>query len=378
MDIIVIGLGGMGSAAACHLSKRGHRVLGIEQFTPAHDQGSSHGDTRVVRQAYYESPAYVPLLVRAYELWRELECDTNQPLLNLCGGLMLGSPDSDVVVGSERSAKIHGLAYECLDSREIVRRFPALRPPLETVAIFEKNAGFIGVETSVKAHLDQAAYYGATLHFSEQILGWEASPDCIRVYSAQGQYEAQRLVITAGAWTAPILADLQLPLVVERQVLYWFDPIGGIEPFLADRFPIFLFEAASGLVPYGFPAVNGQAGGVKVSLYRTPKPMVCQPESIQREINSEEISQMRDVLMGIVPSLNGKFVRAVTCMYTNTPDHHFLLDTHPKEPRAAIAAGFSGHGYKFCSVVGEIMADLAETGETRHEIGPFQISRFAS
>jgi sarcosine oxidase len=376
LDTIILGLGGMGSAAACHLAGRGHRVLGLEQFTSPHNRGSSHGETRLIRQAYYESPVYVPLLLRAYELWQELERNTRRQLLTLCGGLMMGLPESAVVTGSRRSALRHGLAHEMLDTGEIQRRFPPIRPPAGTVALLEKNAGFVFVEASVKAHLDLAQQRGAELHFEEEVLGWEVKGNGIRVRSSRGWHEAQRLVITAGPWTACILSDLCLPLVVERQVLYWFDPIGGFDPFLPDRFPIFIYEAADGSVPYGLPAVNGPEGGAKVSLYRLPRPSICTPGAIEREINREEIENMRKALSVIIPSLSGRFIRAATCMYTNTPDKNFILDTHPTEPRVAIAAGFSGHGYKFCSVVGEILADLAETGSTRHEIAPFRLSRF--
>jgi sarcosine oxidase len=376
LDVIVLGLGGMGSAAACHLAARGHRVLGLEQFTSPHDRGSSHGETRVIRQAYFESPAYVPLLLRAYELWRELERATGRTLLNLCGGLMLGPPGSDVVAGSTRSAVEHGLPHELLDARGIQGRFPPFRPPQGTAGLFEKNAGFIFTEAAVQAHLDRARQLGAQLQFEEEVLGWEPTSHGVRTRSSRGRYEAQRLVITAGPWTAQVLSDLRLPLEVERQVLYWFEPKGDVEPFLPGRFPIFIFEAANGLLPYGVPAVDGAAGGVKVSLYRSPQAQLCTPATVRRTISMEEIERMREEIGGLIPALAGKFVKGATCLYTNTPDRHFILDAHPGLPQVSLAAGFSGHGYKFCSVVGEILADLAEDGRTRHDLSPFRLSRF--
>ncbi len=377
LDVIVLGLGGMGSAAACQLAARGHRVLGLEQFTSPHDRGSSHGQTRVIRQAYFESPTYVPLLFRAYELWRDLEHATKQKFLNLCGGLMMGAPGSAVVEGSTRSAVQHGLSHELLDTKEIRRRFPPIHPPAGTVGLFERNAGFIFPEASVKAHLDRARQLGARLQFEENVLGWEAVGDGVRVRTSRGEYEAQRLVITAGAWTGEVLSDLRLSLEVERAVLYWFEPTEGIEPFLPGRFPIFIAEDKDGLLPYGIPAVDGPAGGVKVSFYHAPNPVTADsPVAIQRVVTNEEAEVMREHIARLLPSLGGRLVRSVTCMYTNTPDKHFIIDLHPAHPQVSIAAGFSGHGYKFCSVVGEILADLAESGRTRHDLSPFRLARF--
>jgi sarcosine oxidase len=368
----------MGSAAAYHLAARGHRVAGLEQFTPSHDRGSSHGRTRVIRQSYFESPAYVPMLLRAYQLWRELEHATGQYLLHLCGGLMMGPAGSAVVSGSKASAVQHGLPHEMLDANEIHRRFPALHPPAETVALFENNAGFLLAEASVKAHLDRARALGAQLHFEEEVIGWEADGNGIRVRSRREEYRADRLVITAGPWTGEVLAGLRLPLEVDRQVLYWFQPSVGLELFQPGRFPIFIFERADGLLPYGFPASDGPKGGVKVALYRAPVQSVCAPATIERAISEAEIETMRHIIRELIPSLDGECLKTVTCMYTNTPDKHFILDVHPAFPRVSVAAGFSGHGFKFCSVVGEIMADLAEAGGSRHDLGPFRLKRFGT
>jgi sarcosine oxidase len=376
LDVIVLGLGGMGSAAACQLAARGHRVLGLEQFTSPHDRGSSHGHTRVIRQSYFESPAYVPMLLRAYELWGELERSTGRQLMHLCGGLMMGQPDSAVVAGSRASAEKHGLPHDILDPKDIRRRFPALQPPAGTIALFEKNAGYVLTEASVKAHLDRAQHLGARLQFEEEVTGWEAEGGGVRVRSSRGEYQADRLVITAGPWASQVLAGLRLPLEVDRQVLYWLEPSGGIDLFLPDRFPIFIFEAADGLLPYGFPAIDGPGGGVKVALYRAPNTSLCTPATIDRRINDEEIAALRKAIAQIIPSLDGELLKGATCMYTNTPDKDFILDTHPAHPQVSIAAGFSGHGFKFCSVVGEIMADLAEAGQTRHDLGPFRVARF--
>jgi len=377
-DVIVLGLGGMGSAAAYQLASRGKRVLGIEQFTAPHDRGSSHGKTRIVRQAYFENPAYVPLVLRAYELWRQLERETGRRLLFEVGGLMMGPPNSAVVAGSIRSAREHGLAHEILDAREIRKRFPAFRPEPNTVALHENKAGFIRCEDSVQAHLDRASHLGAVLHFEERVVAWEPCGDRVRVRIAKDKYEAGQLVIAPGPWASEILRDLDLPLVVDRHVLFWLDPVGGVGLFLPGHFPVFIWETESPGIPYGFPAVDGPNAGVKVGFGRAPGAQKCTPETIDRVVRPEEIESIRRAFAKRVPSLDGRCLRAVTCMYTNTPDHDFVISRHPDHPSVLVACGFSGHGYKFCSVVGEILADLVVEGKTRHDISLFDAARLRS
>jgi sarcosine oxidase len=375
-DVIVLGLGGMGSAAAYHLAGRGLKVLGLEQFTPAHDQGSSHGKTRVIRQSYFEDPAYVPLLLRAYELWRTLESESGEGLLFEVGGLMIGAEASSVVAGSLRSAQTHGLPHEMLDAKEVTRRFPVLTPPANHIALYEKHAGFVMPEKCVKAHLDLAARRGAELHFEEKVLDWKATNSGVIVTTSQGTYEAGRLVIAPGAWAPQVLVDAGLPLEVERQLLYWFDTAIGTEPFQPERFPIFIWEAAANVQPYGFPSIDGPAGGVKVALFRAPTTSICTPDTIDRTVHAAEIETMRQSVLPLIPSLTGKCVRAVTCMYTNTPDQHFVLARHPRHEQVVIACGFSGHGFKFASVIGEVLADLAVSGSTSFDIDFLRPSRF--
>ena len=375
-DVIVAGLGGMGSAAAYHLAARGERVLGLERYTPAHDRGSSHGQSRIIRLAYSEDPAYVPLVLRAYELWERLESETGEDLMTITGGLMIGPPGTRVFDGSKESAEKYDLPHEILDAAELKRRYPVFEPTPDTVALFEERAGFLRPEACVKAHLDRAASLGADLRFEEEILSWEPTRSGVWVETASGGYEAERLVISAGAWAPRLLADLGLPLEVTRQILFWFDPKGGIEPFLSDRFPIFIWEPEDGNSFYSIPAHDGPTGGVKAAFFRADgKP--ADPEMIDREVHDEEVEFIRSYLARYVPDLDGDFLYAKTCMYTNTPDEHFVISTHPNYPQVAIAAGFSGHGYKFCSVVGEILADLVTQGETYHPIDLFSPTRLA-
>ena len=315
----------------------------------------------------------MPLLLRAYELWRELEGETGEDLMTLCGGLMIGREGGDLVPGSVKSADEHGLPYEMLDAREVRRRFPPFNPDPGTVALYEEKAGFVRPEASVKAHLDRAAALGADLRFGEPVLRWEASADKVRVRTAGGAYEAEKLVVAPGAWAPELLAELSLPLQVERQVMYWFEPDGATGPFLPERFPVWIWELDDGNMFYGFPAVEGDRG-VKAAFFRAGG-VPCTPETIDREVGQAEVDFIRGYLEEHVPAMAGRCLHARACMYTNTPDEHFVICAHPEHPRVVVACGFSGHGYKFCSVVGEILSDLALEGETRHPIGLFSPDR---
>ena len=360
-DVIVVGLGGMGSAAAAQVAARGKRVLGLEQFQPAHDQGSSHGKSRVIRLAYFEDPAYVPLLRRAYELWRNLEKQTGRRLLQITGGLMIGAPDSAVVAGSIRSAREHHLDHELLDAAQIRSRFPALTPTPDVMALFEHEAGVVFPEESIRAHLDVAADNGARLHFNERVEGWDVTDaGVIEVRTARARHQTARLILAPGAW-APQLFKLDwLPLEVEPQQLHWFVPAGGAATFAPDRFPIYIWDLGNGIQFYGFPAEDD--GRVKVAFFRS-------------KVKSE--AAMRDALAPCIPSLAaGTLVETVNCKYTLTPDQHFVIGHHPEHCDVVIASPCSGHGYKFASVIGEILADLALDGATRHPIGLFAPGRF--
>ena len=374
-DVIVLGLGGMGSAAAHQLAARGQRVLGLERFGPAHALGSSHGGSRIIRQSYFEDPAYVPLLIRAYELWEQLETDADADLLTLTGGIYLGPPTSTTVAGSLKAAQEWGLPHELLDASAIRSRFPTLRPDDDEVGLYEQRAGFVRPEATVAAQLTVAERLGADLHFEEPAVSWSADEDGVEVVTADGRYTAGKLVLTPGAWAPQVLADLGLPLQVERQVQYWFQPSGGVGPYQPDRQPIYIWEDRAGVQIYGFPAVDGPDGGAKIAFFR--KGAVTTPEEIDREVHPEEIAAMAARAASDLPTLPGRFLKAAACLYTTTPDEHFVIAPHPAHPRATIACGFSGHGFKFVPVVGEILADLAIEGTTRHPIGLFDPTRLS-
>jgi sarcosine oxidase len=298
-------------------------------------------------------------------------------VLAITGGLAVGRPDHSVIDGGMRSGNESGFVYEVLEPADIRRRFPPFAPSADMVGVYEPTAGFLRPEMAIRAYLDHAARRGARLHFDEPVRRWEAVPsgDRVRVITAAGVYEASRLIITPGPWALNAFTKLDLPLAVGRAVMFWFDPPGGIEPFLPDRFPAYVCLPDDGERFYGFPAHDGPRGGAKVafSLRLTP----CTPDTIDRNVRESEIALMREHLARYLPALNGPCITARTCMYTNTPDLHFVIGPHPTAPQCMVAAGFSGHGFKFASVVGEILADLATVGTTRHSIDLFAPTRFS-
>lgn len=372
-DAIVLGLGGMGSAAAAHIAARGKRVLGLEQFTPAHDRGSSHGQTRIIRQAYFEDPAYVPLLLRAYDLWFDLERRSGRALYLRTGGLMVGGEDSALIAGSRRSALEHGLKHEMLDARDVRARFPATRPRSDEVALFEEPAGILFPEACVRAHIDWAAKAGAELRFETRVVSWEAKASEVATVTTDAgeRFEAQSLIICAGAWLTQQAKELGLPLRVERNVVHWFAPAAHSELFGPERLPIYMLERDPLSVLYGFPSVGGE--GIKAAFHHSHK--YTTPDEIERDVAPAEVQRVRDALQEWLPDGNGAHIASSVCMYTLTPDEHFLIGRHPCHPSVIVAGGFSGHGFKFCSVVGEVLADLALNGETRHRIGLFNFER---
>lgn len=373
-DVIVVGLGGMGSSAAYHLAARGQRVLGLEKFTPAHDRGSSHGGSRIIRQSYFEDPAYVPLLLRAYELWEQLATDAEREVYRVTGGLFSGPPDCLTVAGSLRAAQEWSLPHELLDAAQIRNRFPTFAPRHDDVALYEAKAGFARPEMTVQAHLDLAERADAELHFGEPVLEWAEAGGGVRVTTERGTYTAGQLVICPGAWAPQLLAEFGIPITIERQVLYWLDPVGGTSSYV--NHPIFIHENAKGEQVYGFPAIDGPAGGVKVAFFR--KGVVCTPETIDRQVYDREIAEMREAVAELLPALDGPCLDTATCMYSNTPDEHFVIARHPDCANITVACGFSGHGFKFVPVVGEILADLAIDGVTSHPISLFDPKRLVS
>jgi sarcosine oxidase len=372
-DVIVLGLGGMGSAAAAALARRGARVLGLDQFPLVHRRGSSHGHTRIIRTAYYEHPAYVPLVRRAFALWHELEQRVGGPLLTPCPCLTVGEPDSELVRGVKRAAAEHGLPVDELDRASLVNRYPQFVPDEQHVGVLEHAAGFLRVEDCVQAHLTDATAHGAELHAEEPAVGWKAVGDGVAVTTARNTYSAAKLVVTAGAWATRLLADIGVPLTVMRQVQLWFDPGPKLHDFARDRFPIFLLECGLGAF-YGLPTV-GQMGLKCARHYGAAE--LPDPDGVNWDVTDADERPARDFLRRYIPAAAGPRTRGEVCLYTLTPDRHFVIDRHPEYPQVAVACGFSGHGFKFAPTVGEILADLALTGTTAHPIPLFRAGRFS-
>jgi sarcosine oxidase len=371
-DVVVVGLGGMGSAAAYHLAARGRRVLGLERHEPAHDKGSSHGGSRIIRQSYFEDPGYVPLLLRAYELWEKLAVDAQRDVYRITGGLFIGPPDCMTVAGSLRASRQWGLPHEVLDAAEITARFPNFTPRPGDIALYEPKSGFARPELTVRAHLELAEKAGATLQFGERVLDWKQTAAGVRVTTGRGSYAAEKLVICPGPW-APEVLD-QFPITVERAVMYWLDPIGGVSAF--QHHPIFIDENADGAQLCGIPAIDGPRGGVKVAFAR--KGIPCTPDTIDRVVHAQEISELTARVKELLPALAGSCLRTATCMYSNTPDRHFVIARHPQCADVTVACGFSGHGFKFVPVVGEIIAGLVIDRATDHPISLFDPQRFVT
>jgi len=372
-DAIIIGIGGMGSAAAWHLAKRGQRVLGLERFDIPHAMGSSHGVNRIIRLPYYEDPAYVPLLRRAYENWRALEAASGERVLFTFGSLDAGPEQGEIFPGALASAELHGLAYEALTGAQINARFPGYNLPAGTRGIFQPEGGFVMSERAIVAHVRAAQAAGAEIHARERVLGWEAKPrgEGVTVTTEHGRYEAARLILSAGAWMADLVPALARLAVPERQVLAWLQPTAPAL-FTPERFPVFNLEVEEGRY-YGFPVWD--IPGFKFGRYHH-RGETGPAETQRREVDAEDEALLRAFAARYFPEGNGPTMGLRACLFTNTPDEHFILDRLPEHPQVVVASPCSGHGYKFCSVVGEILADLASgDGTTPHDIGFLSLDR---
>ncbi|HEY4110861.1 N-methyl-L-tryptophan oxidase [Puia sp.] len=363
----MIGLGANGSSALWHLAKTGKKVLGIDRFQPPHQRGSSHGESRIIRQAYHESPFYVPLVKAAYPLWAELEAAAGKPLFQKTGGLLLGAADTAVVQGARLSAETHGIPFEWLDATAIRNRFPAFRPTPDTVGVLEKEAGILYPEECIRAFLTQAAAHGAAIHTGEPVLSITPGASHVTLTTPTATYDTATVIIAAGAWLNTLLPELELPLSVRRQPLFWFGNAG--RQFHPAAMPIFIWEYEKEKMFYGFPDIGA---GVKLAPHHGGRPIA--PDDLLQAVSPEEISQIK-ALAETWLSIDPVFHHAQVCLYTNTPDEHFIIDIHPQHPNIIVASPCSGHGFKFSSFTGKILADLALTGRSAVDLSPFTLDR---
>ena len=368
-DLIVLGLGAMGSATAYHAALGGQRVLGLDAFERNHNKGSSHGHSRIIRESYAEGPQYVPLVQRAYTLWHDLEVASGRPLLTMTGGLYIGTPESEIVTGVLRSAREHNLPYDYLSAVEVTSRFPGFRPPDEMVGVYEERGGVLDAEACVGAHLDMASRHGAELHHNEPVLRWSGAGDGVRVETATATYSAASLVITAGSWTNEVLAGLSLPLTVWRVYNAFFEPSGS--DFEVGRCPFYLLEVPEGTY-YGLPNLPGQ--GLKAGRHDNGE--VSTPATARRTVDAAEVEGLRSVLEHYMPGAASDLKATSTCIYTMTPDEDFIIDRHPQYPQVVYASACSGHGFKFSAAIGEVLAAMAQGGPTPSLISPFSAGRF--
>jgi len=371
-DAIVFGAGGVGSAALLELAQRGVRALGIDRFNPPHDRGSSHGSTRVIRQAYFEHSDYVPMLLESYRLWEELEQIVGKRLLHKVGLLEVGPVNGVVVPGVLRAAQEHGLAVESLTADEIMHRWPGLSVGDDLVGVHESAAGYLLVEDCVQAHLDAARAAGAELLTNMEVLSWTANDREVRVRTCDGEIKADRLIITAGAWAGEVLADVGLHLIVRRKSLFWFATEAANYDANAG-FPVFLLELPSGVF-YGFPKLDPR--GVKFAEHSGGH-VLDDPLVVDRTIDLAEQQRLVDVLRRMLPGVTPRVTDHSVCLYTMSPDENFILDRHPVHPNVVFAAGLSGHGFKFTPVLGKALADLALNGGTELPIDFLSLARFA-
>ncbi|MQF87118.1 MAG: N-methyl-L-tryptophan oxidase [SAR202 cluster bacterium] len=370
-DVIVVGLGGMGSATVYQLAKRGKKVLGIEQFQISHELGSSHGLSRIIRLAYHEGPQYVGFGQRAYELWRTLETEIGEKILHITGSVHAGPPDSSAFKDTLNACVDQQIPHQILNSQQLNKKFPGYQLPNEYMAVFQQDGGFLVPEKCIEGHVNVAINLGAEIHLEEQVMNWEPLQSGVKIITNRGEYESESVVFTVGAWASKMLPELKGFAVPERQVVAWFETANKAI-FDPKKFPVFIISSDSHEY-YGFPIFG--IPGYKVGKFHHVGE-IADPDHLDRTIREEDKEMLLTFTQKHFPEAAGRMLKMVVCMFTNSPDHNFIIGQHQKYPQISYAAGFSGHGFKFCSTIGEVMADLAENRNTIHDISIFSPNRF--
>ncbi|MCW0001440.1 N-methyl-L-tryptophan oxidase [Pararhizobium sp. YC-54] len=369
-DVAVVGLGAMGSAAIAHLAARGVNAIGIDAYYPAHALSSSHGDSRLIRLGYFEDPSYVPLLQRAYANWRTLEARLREDVLTITGVLQIGKPDSKIVSGTKKSCVLHNLPLEMLSPDEMRRRFPVFSLDSDEVALLDPQGGYLRPEVAVMGHLKLAAADGAALHFGEKVTAIEPGEGGVVVVSDTGRYSASKVIVATGSWIGELVPSLRDHAVPIKQVVSWYQPADGFVT-MPQRMPVFIRDEGENGSFFGFPAIG--VDGVKVGRhahFREP----IDPNQPNPPVNDRDTDLLDSFIKRWLPSAAGLRVRSATCRYTMLPSEDFLIDLLPGNKRIVVASPCSGHGFKFTSVVGEILADLALDGGTDLPIAAFSFA----
>jgi sarcosine oxidase len=370
-DVIVIGLGVMGGAAAYHCARRGAHVLGLDANAFGHSLGSSHGATRAIRETYFEAPDYVPLMQRAFDLWRDLERDSGMPLLSVKGAVYVGPAGHKLLEGVVSSAEEHRLGYERLSRKRANQRFPGFTVPEGWEAIYESRGGVLQAHDCQRAHVELARALGADLRFGEAAHSWRRVGGAYEVNTDAGRHFASKVILTLGPWACELLTDLGLPLSGRRIPVIHFEPKDRSR-YDAETMSVYFWATPEGIYA-GFPHFDGE--GVKI--VRHDRDDTCTPSTVRRDIDASDIDEVARFADKYLPFANGGVSRSHVCLYTMTPDNHFVVDRHPEQSGLVYAAGFSGHGFKFAPVIGEALADLALEGATSQPIGFLAAQRFA-
>ncbi len=370
-DVIVVGLGTMGAASALTLADRGQKVLGLDAHHPPHAFGSHHGESRIIRKAYYEDPSYVPLIERSYRLWTALEARAKASLMTRTGGLMIGRPESGLVSGALQSARQHQLQHTVLSQQAMRDRFPVFQLDAEMVAVLEPDAGILYPEQCVQTLLDLATARGATLRYGEAVRSWQSTSDGVSVVTEQATYRAEKLVLVPGPWLGELAPALQSKLTIERQVVLHVEPHAQAPLFRADKLPIFCLEEADGNFFYGIPDLGS---GLKVGQhYAGPKH--TRVDTVDRTVHPRDVDLVRAYLAHRMPGANGTLLSSLVCLYTDTPDLHFAIDHYPSHDNVVVASVCSGHGFKFAPVIGEVIGDLIAGNRPAFDLSLFNADR---
>ena len=369
-DVIIIGLGAMGSAASYYLSKNGVKVLGLDTYEPPHKLGSSHGHTRVIREAYHEGTSYVPIVKRAYELWNELDHEIEDKLILEYGGMYLGD-DGKYLSDAKKSAKKYDIPIKEFSSKEIKEKYNILNPPNNFKGLLENRSGAVFPEKAISNFLSKSINNGSSHNYNEKVIGWGKQSKFYKVETDKNNYFAEKLIFSSGAWIKNLVPSLKLPVKIERQVLFWFDPIKDKDRFHYSNMPNTGWDLDNGMEFYTQPNIENK--GFKVAMHHNGK--FISENDLNRESNADDLSIVKNFLEEYIPLANGKLIDSRVCVYTNTPDLDFIIDFYPNDENIIICSPCSGHGFKFTPAIGEICSELVINNGTNYDLSEFSIKR---